>query len=211
MRKLLILTAAAALFAACTTSFTRNATDKADSYAKAIDVVRKNVDGERFKIYSLDITEEDELSDNIHYIVVKMVNRDDQAFSQTFFVNGMQPSALSEVQRTFQAPTYAATRGIDLGALDPQQIETQIAQAKTMLPEGYTFKSIGNYLIEESVPSGNELFNRGKTFGEQTTRFTVRFTEDGKETESSAGQTSYIYYEAKATVNPDGSLILEEN
>ena len=48
-------------------------------------------------------------------------------------------------------------------------------------------------------------------FGEQHTSFVVRFTEDGKETESSAGKTSYIYYEAEVTVEPDGTLSIEEN
>ena len=47
--------------------------------------------------------------------------------------------------------------------------------------------------------------------GQQHTSFIVRFTEDGKETESSAGKTSYIYYEAKVTVGPDGTLTIEEN
>ena len=39
----------------------------------------------------------------------------------------------------------------------------------------------------------------------------VFVTEDGKETESSAGKTSYIYYEAEVTVEPDGTLSIEEN
>ena len=64
-----------------------------------------------------------------------------------------------------------------------------------MLPEGHTFKSVGRYQIEEDVPAGNSAFNRNKTFGQQHTSFVVRFTEDGKETESSAGKTSYIYYD----------------
>ena len=85
------------------------------------------------------------------------------------------------------------------------------AQAKAMLPEGHTFKSVGRYQIEEDVPAGNSAFNRNKTFGQQHTSFVVRFTEDGKETESSAGKTSYIYYEAEVTVEPDGTLSIEEN
>ena len=122
----------------------------------------------------------------------------------------------------------AVARGITVGVLlevnesgeasksgcDPQaavDIAAQIAQAKTMLPEGHTFKSVGSYQIEEDVPAGNSVFNRNKTFGKQHTSFVVRFTEDGKETESSAGKTSYIYYEAEVTVEPDGTLSIEEN
>ena len=121
------------------------------------------------------------------------------------------PTALSDVQRTFEAPEYETTVGIDLTKLDAAQIAAQIAQAKTMLPEGHTFKSVGSYQIEEDVPAGNSVFNRNKTFGKQHTSFVVRFTEDGKETESSAGKTSYIYYEAEVTVEPDGTLSIEEN
>ena len=115
------------------------------------------------------------------------------------------------MQRTFEDPEYETTVGIDLTKLDAAQIAAQIAQAKAMLPEGHTFKSVGRYQIEEDVPAGNSVFNRNKTFGQQHTSFVVRFTEDGKETESSAGKTSYIYYEAEVTVEPDGTLSIEEN
>ena len=129
---------------------------------------------------------------------------------------------------TLRTTRRAIARGITVGVLlevnesgeasksgcDPQaavDIAAQIAQAKTMLPEGHTFKSVGSYQIEEDVPAGNSVFNRNKTFGKQHTSFVVRFTEDGKETESSAGKTSYIYYEAEVTVEPDGTLSIEEN
>ena len=144
------------------------------------------------------------LSDNLFLISVKLVNRDNQAFSQSYYMTGLEPTALSDVQRTFEAPEYETTVGIDLTKLDA-------AQAKTMLPEGHSFKSVGSYQIEEDVPAGNSVFNRNKTFGKQHTSFVVRFTEDGKETESSAGKTSYIYYEAEVTVEPDGTLSIEEN
>ena len=205
----------AAIVAACTlagcSAITGYPTDKAESYAKAIEVVRKNVDGERFKIYHLDFSEADELSDNLGYIVVKMVNQDDQAFTQTFFLNGQQPSRLRDLDRTFEAPQYESTVGIDLAQIDPQLIASRIEEVKTRIPEGHTFKSVGRYLIEETVPAGNSVFNRNKKFGEQHTSFTVRFTENGKETETSAGQTTYLYYEAEATVAPDGTLTVKEN
>lgn len=151
------------------------------------------------------------LSDNLFLISVKLVNRDNQAFSQSYYMTGLEPTALRDVQRTFEAPEYETTVGIDLTKLDAAQIAAQIAQAKAMLPEGHTFKSVGRYQIEEDVPAGNSAFNRNKTFGQQHTSFVVRFTEDGKETESSAGKTSYIYYEAEVTVEPDGTLSIEEN
>ena len=180
--KLLAASVAAATICSCS-SLTGYPTDAEASYAKAIEIAKKSVD----------------------------TNKDNQAFSQSYYMTGLDPTALSDVQRTFEAPEYETTVGIDLTKLDAAQIAAQIAQAKTMLPEGHTFKSVGSYQIEEDVPAGNSVFNRNKTFGKQHTSFVVRFTEDGKETESSAGKTSYIYYEAEVTVEPDGTLSIEEN
>ena len=199
--KLLAASVAAATICSCS-SLTGYPTDAEASYAKAIEIAKKSVDTDKFKVYSLSFMEGEPLSDNLFLISVKLVNKDNQAFSQSYYMTGLEPTALSDVQRTV---------GIDLTKLDAAQIAAQIAQAKTMLPEGHSFKSVGSYQIEEDVPAGNSVFNRNKTFGKQHTSFVVRFTEDGKETESSAGKTSYIYYEAEVTVEPDGTLSIEEN
>lgn len=206
-----LITAIAALCAVSCNALTGNPADKAESYAKAIELTKKSVDAERFKIYAVSFIEMEELSNNLGLVTVKMVNKDDQAFSQSYYLAGMEPTDLREVQSVFESPKYETTVGIDLGKLSPETIAAQIAEAKTMLPEGHTFKSVGRYDIEEEVPAGMEHYNRNKVMGRQNTTFTIRFTEDGKETESSAGKTSIIYYEGKATVNPDGSLSIEDN
>ena len=205
MRPIIRLLATAATIQSCST-LTGYPTDAEASYAKAIELTKKSVDTDKFKIYSLSIMEGETLSDNLFLVTVKLVNKDDQAFSQSYYMNGLEPTDLRDVQSTFEAPEYETTVGIDLSKLDPARIAAQIAQAKTMLP-----KSVGRYEIEEEVPAGNAAFNRNRKPGQQHTSFIVRFTEDGKETESSAGKTSYIYYEAKVTVGPDGTLTIEEN
>lgn len=206
-----LITAIAALCAVSCNTLTGNPADEADSYAKAIELTKKSVDAERFKIYSISFIEMEELSNNLGLVTVKMVNKDDQAFSQSYYLSGIAPTDLREVQSVFESPKYETTVGIDLDKLSPETITAQIAEARTMLPEGHTFKSVGRYDIEEEVPAGMEHYNRNKVMGRQTATFTIRFTEDGKETESSAGKTSIIYYEGKATVNPDGSLSIEDN
>ena len=206
-----LITAIAALCAVSCNTLTGNPADEADSYAKAIELTKKSVDAERFKIYSISFIEMEELSNNLGLVTVKMVNKDDQAFSQSYYLSGIAPTDLREVQSVFESPKYGTTVGIDLDKLSPETIAAQIAEARTMLPEGHTFKSVGRYDIEEEVPAGMEHYNRNKVMGRQTATFTIRFTEDGKETESSAGKTSIIYYEGKATVNPDGSLSIEDN
>lgn len=207
--KLLAASVAAATICSCS-SLTGYPTDAEASYAKAIEIAKKSVDTDKFKVYSLSFMEGETLSDNLFLISVKLVNKTTRHFRSPT-TDRLEPTALSDVQRTFEAPEYETTVGIDLTKLDAAQIAAQIAQAKTMLPEGHSFKSVGSYQIEEDVPAGNSVFNRNKTFGKQHTSFVVRFTEDGKETESSAGKTSYIYYEAEVTVEPDGTLSIEEN
>ncbi len=202
--------AVAATISSCST-LTGYPTDAEASYAKAIELTKKSVDSDKFKIYSLTFMEGETLSDNLFLVTVKLVNKDNQAFSQSYYMNGLEPTDLRDVQSTFEAPEYETTVGIDLSKLDPKQIAAQIAQAKTMLPEGHSYKSVGRYEIAEEVPAGMSHYNRNKELGKQHTSFIVCFTEDGKETETSAGKTSYIYYEAKVTVEPDGTLSIEEN
>ncbi|MFR6635029.1 MAG: hypothetical protein ACLUQ6_09970 [Alistipes onderdonkii] len=85
------------------------------------------------------------LSDNLFLISVKLVNKDNQAFSQSYYMTGLDPTALSDVQRTFRGPRirnhrrhrpYEARRR----AKSPHRSH----RAKTMLPEGHTFKSVGS-------------------------------------------------------------------
>ena len=170
--KLLAASVAAATICSCS-SLTGYPTDAEASYAKAIEIAKKSVDTDKFKVYSLSFMEGETLSDNLFLISVKLVNRDNQAFSQSYYMTGFEPTALRDVQRTFEDPEYETTVGIDLTKLDAAQIAAQIAQAKAMLPEGHTFKSVGRYQIEEDVPAGNSVFNRNKTFGQQHTSFVV--------------------------------------
>ena len=141
--KLLAATVAAATICSCST-LTGYPTDAEASYAKAIEIAKKSVNTDKFKVYSLSFMEGETLSDNLFLISVKLVNRDNQAFSQSYYMTGLEPTALRDVQRTFEAPEYETTVGIDLTKLDAAQIAAQIAQAKAMLPEGHTFKSVGS-------------------------------------------------------------------
>ena len=154
IRLLAAAVAAAATIPSCST-LTGYPTDAEASYAKAIELTKKSVDTDKFKIYSLSIMEGETLSDNLFLVTVKLVNRDNRAFSQSYYMNGLAPTDLRDVQSTFEAPEYETTVGIDLSELDPARIAAQIAQAKTMLPEGHSYKSVGRYEIEEEVPAGD--------------------------------------------------------
>ena len=126
--KLLAASVAAATICSCS-SLTGYPTDAEASYAKAIEIAKKSVDTDKFKVYSLSFMEGETLSDNLFLISVKLVNKDNQAFSQSYYMTGLDPTALSDVQRTFEAPEYETTVGIDLTKLDAAQIAAQIAHS----------------------------------------------------------------------------------
>ncbi len=60
------------------------------------------------------------------------------------------------------------------------------------------------------LPRSTGLMNRGRDIGAQEAEFKICFTEDGKETETSGGQVTHLYYEAKILVNADGTITPEE-
>ena len=96
--------------------------------------------------------------------------------------------------------------GLDQRRSHPQTVR----RGQSHDPRNYTFKSIGDYLIQETVPSGNEFLDRNKTFGEVKAEFSMNITENGKEIVESAGKKSVQYYEVTFNVLPDGSVQMEE-
>ena len=88
--KLLAASVAAATICSCS-SLTGYPTDAEASYAKAIEIAKKSVDTDKFKVYSLSFMEGETLSDNLFLISVKLVNKDNQAFSQSYYMTGLDP------------------------------------------------------------------------------------------------------------------------
>ena len=105
---------------------------------------------------------------------------------------------------------FEKVKGLTPASINVEAIRKQYEEAKAMIPENYTFKSIGDYLIQETVPSGNEFLDRNKTFGEVKAEFSMNITENGKEIVESAGKKSVQYYEVTFNVLPDGSVQMEE-
>ena len=125
IRLLAAAVAAAATIQSCST-LTGYPTDAEASYAKAIELTKKSVDTDKFKIYSLSIMEGETLSDNLFLVTVKLVNKDDQAFSQSYYMNGLEPTDLRDVQSTFEAPEYETTVGIDLSERSMDAFENSV-------------------------------------------------------------------------------------
>lgn len=180
-----------------------NPTDKADSYAKALDLVKSKADLEKYKVYSVKFVEGEELSNDMMYVELGMVSPENFAFTQVFYLNGN----VGDMNEALNDIDYQKVKGIDITQIDPATIEKQCTEAQSLVPEGHTYKSVGRYIIKEILedPSG-----AGKE-GQLKTTFDIRFTEDGKETESSGGKVTYVYYEGAVNVNEDGTLSIDLN
>lgn len=183
--------------------------DQAETYAKAVEILKEKVDTTKFKIFSMRFNEREELSNDLSSISLDMVNADNFAFRQAYYMDG-RVGQMNDYSTSVNEIDYAKIKGISLSEIDPAAIGRQIEEAKQLLPEGHTFQSVSVYEIDEVLPKIMSMLNRGKAVGTQEANFKICFTEDGKETETSGGQVTHLYYEANIIVNPDGSITPEE-
>lgn len=184
-------------------------TDQTESYAKAVEILKEKIDTTKFKIFAMRFQEGEELSNDLSSISLDMVNADNYAFRQAYYLDG-RVGQMNDYSTSVNEIDYAKIKGISLSAIDPAAIGRQIEEAKQLLPEGHTFQSVSVYEISEVLPRSTGLMNRGRDIGAQEADFKICFTEDGKETETSGGQVTHLYYEAKILVNADGTITPEE-
>lgn len=183
--------------------------DQADAYAKAVEILKEKVDTTKFKIFAMRFNEREELSNELSSISLDMVNADNFAFRQAYYMDG-RVGNMNDYSTSVNEIDYAKIKGISLSKIDPAAIGRQIEEAKQLLPKGHTFKSVSIYEISEVLPRSTGMMNRDRNIGAQEAEFKICFTEDGKETETSGGQVTHLYYEAKILVNADGSISPEE-
>ncbi len=183
--------------------------DQTESYAKAVEILKEKVDTTKFKIFGIRFQEREELCNDLSSISLDMVNADNYAFRQAYYMDG-RVGQMNDYSTSVNEIDYAKIKGISLSKIDPAAIGRQIEEAKQLLPEGHTFQSVSVYEISEVLPRSTGLMNRGRNIGATEAEFKICFTEDGKETETSGGQVTHLYYEAKILVNADGSISPEE-
>lgn len=183
--------------------------DQTESYAKAVEILKEKIDTTKFKIFAMRFQEGEELSNDLSSISLDMVNADNYAFRQAYYLDG-RVGQMNDYSTSVNEIDYAKIKGISLSAIYPAAIGRQIEEAKQLLPEGHTFQSVSVYEISEVLPRSTGLMNRGRDIGAQEAEFKICFTEDGKETETSGGQVTHLYYEAKILVNADGTITPEE-
>ena len=183
--------------------------DQTESYAKAVEILKEKIDTTKFKIFAMRFQEGEELSNDLSSISLDMVNADNYAFRQAYYLDG-RVGQMNDYSTSVNEIDYAKIKGISLSAIDPAAIGRQIEEAKQLLPEGHTFQSVSVYEISEVLPRSTGLMNRGRDIGAQEADFKICLTQGGKETETSGGQVTHLYYEAKILVNADGTITPEE-
>ena len=205
------LIAAVALLTACSgggLTGTQMDSEKAARFVN--EKVAKNIDRDNWKIFEINWSEQEELENTLGFILVSMVNSTGDCYSQPFIGQiGWGAGELSP-EHWYQHLDFAQVKGLDPTAIDPAEYLRQIEAAKAMIPEGYSFKSVKEYTLQETLPSRTELENGTGTYPQTTeTSFTLCITEDGNETVSSAGNTSIVYYEVGFHVLPDGTVEMD--
>lgn len=144
--------------------------DQTESYAKAVEILKEKIDTTKFKIFAMRFQEGEELSNDLSSISLDMVNADNYAFRQAYYLDG-RVGQMNDYSTSVNEIDYAKIKGISLSAIDPAAIGRQIEEAKQLLPEGHTFQSVSVYEISEVLPRSTGLMNRGRDIGAQEGRF----------------------------------------
>lgn len=212
MKKTIVsLLAAAAMLTACNSGLTDNQMDSENAAKFVSEKVAKNIDRNEWKIFEINWSEEEELENKLGFILVSMVNSSGDCYTQPFIGQIGWTAGDLTPEHWYKRLDYAQVKGIDPTAIDPAKYMRQLEEAKAMIPEGYSFKSVSDYTLSETLPSRTEVENGEGTYPQTTqATFTLCITEDGKETVTSAGNTSIVYYELDFEVQPDGTVLLKE-
>ncbi|MDR2890839.1 MAG: hypothetical protein LBV18_04465 [Alistipes sp.] len=211
MKKLVYLSFAACALAVVSCDALSNAVggtkmDTEEATAKVAETLKESIDQTQWKVTHIHWFEGEELENDLLSMDVGLVNSKGGNYSQTFILGGPGAGSVGELReavgRVAREATFENVVGIPFEMIDPVKIQAQYDAAKALLPEGYTFKSIGGYWIDETIG--------GRRDGEINARFNINITEDGNEVVESAGQSSIQYYEVDFNVLADGSVEIDE-
>lgn len=95
--------------------------DQAETYAKAVEILKEKVDTTKFKIFSMRFNEREELSNDLSSISLDMVNADNFAFRQAYYMDG-RVGQMNDYSTSVNEIDYAKIKGISLSEIDPAAI-----------------------------------------------------------------------------------------
>ena len=172
---LLFIALAAVALSSCSGLLNSNPMDKADTYKKALDVVKEKFDAENKKIYQVRFSEGEPLTNKMMYVDLFVVDSDNNLYSQAYYLDGRIGNKMEATEGVFDL-TYQTVKGIDLSKIDLSSVEQYFTEAQKFVLEGHTYKSIGSYSIEEILPyqKGGPK-NDGRNVGEQDRVISILF------------------------------------
>lgn len=175
--------------------------DTKECIEKVSEIVQKNVNTNDWKIVKIRIVEDcstdGKLGNKFSSISVDLVDKNGEAYTQSYIYNPSVISDLSTASTAFYKADPKDIEPIDVKkALDPERVLKVINDAKSMIPQEYEFLALESY----------EITNTDKDCTEEFT-FAVVDKDKNKRYVSNAGKKSLVYYELNFEVTNDGKLI----
>lgn len=135
----------------------------------------------------------DECSNELSLAQVYMVNAENEKISQTVLPKLGDPKPLDG----YKDINYDELTPLDLSAAT---LLKNINDCKAMIPEGFKFLNLEDYLITyEPRDKGYEAV------------LEINVQEIGKEKVEANGKSSEVYYQLKFRIAPDGTISIDEN
>lgn len=135
----------------------------------------------------------DECSNELSLAQVYMVNAENEKISQTVLPKLGDPKPLDG----YKDINYDELTPLDLSAAT---LLKNINDCKAMIPEGFKFLNLEDYLITyEPRDKGYEAV------------LEINVQEIGKEKVEANGKSSEVYYQLKFRITPDGTIRIDEN
>ncbi|MDR1336541.1 MAG: hypothetical protein LBK22_06905 [Tannerella sp.] len=196
IKNLFVAAAIAALFPACSQIL-----PPAIQSPKAIEELVADLKkiSKDYQIEKVVVHEKEELSGSFGMAVADLRNSNGEAYEQTLYYNfGIphnDPKPQGRRQSGRENPHYINVEDI---AARKDLIEKYVEEAKTQIPEGYTFES-ADFMVFSTDDRGEFALS-----------FDLQVTETGKAARMEGGRHVTDYYTLKFSVDKDGNITHDE-
>jgi hypothetical protein len=196
VKNLFIVAVIAALLPACSQIL------PPDIYSpKAMDELTSDLKkiSEKFKIEKVVVHEKDQLSGNFGMAAVDLRNEEGVKYEQILYYNfGIPHNDPKQERESRGASKQHYYINVDDVIKVKDNIEKYVEEAKTQIPEGYTFESVDFLTFKANSKEELEI------------SFEIQVTETGKSSRVEGGRRVTDYYELEFNVDKDGKITHDE-
>ncbi len=158
--------------------------DSSAALEKAAEAVAK-IDTTQYKVTIINLSAEgpsDKCSNSLGFIMLTMVNKDNQYYYQHFYPNVDAPKPKNY-------PYKEKWEDVKSLSFDTKKLEGLVNECKSMIPKEYKYLCLNDIRMTSDE-----------------TELTVHVQEIGKEKVESAGVSSDVYYVIRFKITPDGQI-----